>query len=224
MGGIIANSAENIFSYSRTYLQGVAAPLASVYPSTGSMGDFFFGKVLPKNSSDIGDLYRMARAEKNSAVADTMLRHYRTAINNEHISQGLMSKPYSKSLFSRLASFIINSPIGKLFSGITKGIANIPILGKILSLGGGRVIPILSAIIAFGDCLNDIDMAVTAYCRYGFVGFWMKKAVINTTCTLIGTAIGFLCGGLLGAAVGAGFGNLIGNLFAPARPVRRAAN
>ncbi|MBI3591062.1 MAG: hypothetical protein HY094_06795 [Candidatus Melainabacteria bacterium] len=215
----MSNSSESFFSYSRIYFQGVAAPLASAYPLTGGTSDLFFGKVLPKNSSSIGDLFRRAMADNNCITADTMLGHYRTALSSERISQACFTaNPCNKSLLSRLASFIKNSPVGKLFSTITRGIANIPILGRILSLGGGRLIPILSALIAFGDCFSDIDMAIGAY-QQGYVGFWMKKAAINTTCTLIGSAIGFLCGGFLGAAIGAGFGNLIGNLLAPTRRV-----
>lgn len=133
---------------------------------------------------------------------------------------GLKCNFFRGTWFAKFINFFSNSLPVKLISKIFNFIARVPILGKLISLGGGKIIPVIGALIALGECIHDVDMTIGAAKR-GIYGYWRNKAITNTTCTLIGGIFGFLVGGWVGACVGAGLGNLVASfiskLFAPRR-------
>ena len=137
------------------------------------------------------------------------------------------------------------SPIAKIFSkfpgfsrfalGTTKFVnyagklGNIRYVGNVLKLGGGRVIPILGAVIAGLDCTVDVVKCFTikkdekhgesdeAFNKRKSEQY--KDTAINVGCTTAGAIIGGVIGSVIpgagtviGAMIGAGIGNVIGNL------------
>jgi len=120
------------------------------------------------------------------------------------------------SFTARFSRFFLN--IGSRTQGIGNLVSRIPLVGRLATAGGGRLLPGLGCALAVGDNIYNWCQAFNLKKEEGESDEAFKErksnavtdATINTGCTVGGAIIGACIGGPVGAMIGAGIGNLVG--------------